>query len=186
MIQHPSIILKSKVSSIRYMTDIVTMNRRKKVTVDHNNSKMKKSSGRNSKKAELPELLPCLIDINPPNPKRVYNTPNTAKKTLRFRARKYSFTDSRLSENNHPGQISGFKKRLFSQPPSFSKLSKVQNPPRHAKYIPHQRVIVPLNRIVHERCYNQYLFPNKTLWKYLNSTERIENSSKLVKVKSHK
>lgn len=160
--------------------------RRKILTAANSKSKSKKSSSRKPGKSQNPELLPCLIDINPSNPKKVFNTPSSKKKSTRFRPRKYSFTDSRLSENNNPGQVSNFKKRVFSNPQSHSKLSKIQNPTKNAKYYPNQRVIVPLNSIVHERCYNQYLFPNKTLWKYLNSIERIQPPRKPVKSKLQK
>lgn len=74
-------------------------------------------------------------------------------------------------------KLSNFKKRIFStDKDSKSKLIKVANVSKdrnNFKYTTERNksnnVLVPLDRIVHERCYNQYLFPNKTLWKYLNS-----------------
>lgn len=123
------------------------------------------------RKEQLPELMPCLIDINPTKigNLKLFSTPKTHKKKGKL-TRINSPENSLLTHNDDPRKLSNFKKRMFSYDDnSGSKVLKIQNVSRDRKNEPPMNVLVPLDRIVHERCYNQYLFPNKTLWKYLNS-----------------
>lgn len=55
----------------------VRRRKRNKNLGTNSRSKSKKSSGRKGVKVRLPELLPCLIDINPPSAKKNIVTPKT-------------------------------------------------------------------------------------------------------------
>ena len=141
----------------------------KKSVLQKNGSKnkFKKSTSRKRHPIKLPELLPCTMDVNPSKKQKLFITPSKGSRGRR--TNKNSPRDSVLSHNGNPAKLSNFKKRLFSCQESPSKVTRLQTTQDKAKREPNQKVLVPLDRIVHERCYNQYLFPNKTLWKYLSS-----------------
>ena len=146
-------------------------------------SKSKKSTSRNKNKNKLPDLIPWMIDINPKRPSKVFTTPGSRKQVRIINKRQNSHTDSRLTVNENPAQLSNFKKRIFSQNNTPSKILKFQRAPNNSSLFHNQKVLVPLDRIVHERCYNQYLFPNKTLWKYLNAVGKPERFIEFPKSK---
>ena len=108
-------------------------------------------------------------------------------KTRATRTKANSPQNSILTHNNDPKKLSNFKKRIFStEKESKSKLIKVANVSKD-RTTDKNNVLVPLDRIVHERCYNQYLFPNKTLWKYLNSVHyKTPNKLHPPKIKKRK